>query len=192
MLVEIEDKIISTDVFSEEFVCDLSKCHGACCVEGDGGAPLKEKEVILIQDHLEKIKPFMNKKGTEAIANENFFYLDENDEPATQLVDKKESAFVYFDENSNNAMCSIETAYKSGEIPFNKPISCHLYPIRTKDFNEFTAINYERWDICSAACKLGSSLKMPVFKFLKEPLIRAYGASFYKEMEAINDELKKK
>ena len=89
-------------------------------------------------------------------------------------------------------MCSIETAYKAGAIPFNKPISCHLYPIRTKDFNEFTAINYERWDICSAACKLGSSLKMPVFKFLKEPLIRAYGETFYQEMEAINDQLKKK
>jgi len=191
MLVEIKDKIVSTEVFSEAFVCDLSKCHGACCIEGDGGAPLKEKEVSLIEENLNKIKPFMNKKGSDTIAHNGFFYLDENDEPATQLVNKKECAFVYFDKDSKNAMCSIETAYKAGEIPFNKPISCHLYPIRTKDFNEFTAINYERWDICSAACSLGSSLKIPVFKFLKEPLIRAYGQGFYQEMEKISEELNK-
>lgn len=189
MLVEIHDKIISTDVFTEQFVCDLSKCRGACCVEGDGGAPLKQNEVKLLKKNLDRIKPYMNKKGIQAVEEKGFFYEDEEDLPATQLVDKKECAFVYFDKNSH-AKCSIETAYKDGAIDFNKPISCHLYPIRTKDFVEFTALNYETWNICSAACDLGSSLKVPVFRFLKDPLTRAFGSKFFQELERVNEELK--
>jgi hypothetical protein len=116
--------------------------------------------------------------------------LDEEDAPATTLVDKKECSFVYFDE-TKTAKCSIEHAYKQGDIEFNKPESCHLYPIRTKDFSEFTAINYEIWDICSPACELGSSLKVPVYKFLKEPITRVFGASFYDELTKVDLELKK-
>lgn len=191
MLVEIEDKIVSIDVFSEEFVCDLNKCKGACCVKGNGGAPLKDKEVEQISTSLEKIKPFMSKKGVELVEQEGIYYLDEEDAPATKLIDKKECCFVYFDE-SNTAKCSIETAHKQGSIDFNKPQSCHLYPIRTKEFTEFTAINYDVWDICDPACKLGSSLKVPVYKFLKEPIIRVFGNSFYEELLKIDAELKKK
>ena len=191
MLVEINDKIISTEVFSEQFVCDLSKCKGACCVEGDGGAPLKESERILIKKNLEKIKPFMNKKGIDTIEKTDFYYEDEDDLPATQLVDKKECVFVYFNKENNHAMCAIENAYNAGEISFNKPISCHLYPIRTKEFNEFTALNYERWNICNPACDLGASLKLPVYKFLKDPLTRAYGKTFYKELEKVDAQLKR-
>ena len=190
MLVEINDKIISTEVFSEEFVCDLSKCKGACCVEGDGGAPLKESERVLIKKNLDKIKPYMNRKGSDTIEKKGFYYEDEEDLPATQLVNKKECVFVYFKKENNHAMCSIESALKEGAIPFNKPISCHLYPIRTKDFNEFTALNYERWNICSPACDLGASLRLPVYKFLKEPLTRAYGEEFYNELEKVDAELK--
>ena len=190
MLVEINNKIISTEVFSEQFVCDLSKCKGACCVQGDGGAPLKQSEVELIRDNLDHIKPYMNRKGIDAIKENGFYYEDDEEQPSTQLVNKKECAFVYFDK-SNTAQCSIETAYKDDAISFNKPISCHLYPIRTKDFIEFTALNYETWNICSPACELGSSLKVPVFRFLKEPLTRAFGADFFEELERINEELKK-
>ncbi len=189
MLVEINNKLVSTDVFTEQFVCDLSKCKGACCVQGDGGAPLEQSEVELIKKNLKKIKPYMNQKGIETIDEQGFFYQDDEEQASTQLVNKKECAFVYFDK-SNTAQCSIETAYKDDAISFNKPISCHLYPIRTKDFIEFTAINYETWDICSPACDLGSSLKVPVFKFLKDPLTRAYGAEFFKELEKVNEELK--
>ena len=191
MLVEIDDKIVSTDLFSEKFVCDLSKCKGACCVKGNGGAPLTGKEVELIEDNLEQIKPFMSEKGIQTIKDEGVYYLDEEDAPATKLIDKKECCFVYFD-NSNTAKCSIETAYKSGEIDFNKPQSCHLYPIRIKEFTEFTALNYEEWDICSPACSLGQSLKVPVYKFLKEPITRVFGRSFFDELSKIDLELKKR
>lgn len=191
MLVEIDDKIVSTDLFSEKFVCDLSKCKGACCVKGNGGAPLTEKEVELIEDNLEQIKPFMSEKGIQTIKDEGVYYLDEEDAPATKLIDKKECCFVYFD-NSNTAKCSIETAYKSGEIDFNKPQSCHLYPIRIKEFTEFTALNYEEWDICAPACNLGQSLKVPVYKFLQEPITRVFGSSFFDELSKIDLELKKR
>ncbi|MDC1244062.1 MAG: DUF3109 family protein [Crocinitomicaceae bacterium] len=190
-MVEIDDKIVSTDLFSEKFVCDLSKCKGACCVKGNGGAPLTGKEVELIEDNLEQIKPFMSEKGIQTIKDEGVYYLDEEDAPATKLIDKKECCFVYFD-NSNTAKCSIETAYKSGEIDFNKPQSCHLYPIRIKEFTEFTALNYEEWDICAPACSLGQSLKVPVYKFLKEPITRVFGRSFFDELSKIDLELKKR
>ena len=191
MLVEIEDKIISTDLFSEEFVCDLNKCKGACCVKGTGGAPLKDKEVELISNNIDKIKPFMTKKGIQTVDSEGIFYLDEDDSPATKLINKKECCFVYFDQ-SNTAKCSIETAHNNGDIDFNKPQSCHLYPIRIKEFTEFTAINYEVWNICKPACSLGQALKVPVYKFLKEPLIRVFGKSFYEELSKVAIELKKR
>lgn len=191
MLVEIQDKIISTDLFSEEFVCDLNKCKGACCVKGTGGAPLKDKEVELISNNIDKIKPFMTKKGIQTVDSEGIFYLDEDDAPATKLINKKECCFVYFDQ-SNTAKCSIETAHNKGDIDFNKPQSCHLYPIRIKEFTEFTAINYEVWNICEPACSLGQALKVPVYKFLKEPLIRVFGNSFYEELSKVAIELKKR
>lgn len=189
MLVEIDDKIVSTDLFSKKFVCDLSRCKGACCVKGSGGAPLTEKEVELIEENLEAIKPFMSDEGIKTVKNEGVYYLDEDDAPATKLIDKKECCFVYFDK-SNTAKCSIETAYKAGKIKFNKPQSCHLYPIRIKEFNEFTAINYEVWDICDAACSLGKSLQVPVYKFLKEPITRVFGVSFFEELSKIDKELR--
>ena len=190
MLIEIGNKIVSTDIFSEQFTCDLNKCKGACCVKGNGGAPLNEKEVEKIQNNIEKIKPYMSKSGIETINREGVYYLDEEDTPATKLIDKKECCFVYFDEDEI-AKCSIETAYKAGDINFNKPESCHLYPIRTKEFNEFTAINYETWDICSPACSLGKSLKVPVYQFLKEPIIRVFGNSFFEELTKVDLELNK-
>ena len=133
----------------------------------------------------------MSRSGIKTVDKEGVFYLDHDEVPATKLIDKKECCFVYFDD-SNTAKCSIETAYKAGDIDFNKPQSCHLYPIRTKDFNEFTALNYEVWDICSPACSLGQSLKVPVYKFLKEPIIRVFGESFFKELSKVDKELKKK
>ena len=190
MLVEIGNKIVSTDIFSEQFTCDLNKCKGACCVKGNGGAPLNENEVDKIQKNIEKIKPYMSKSGIETVDREGVYYLDEEDTPATKLINKKECCFVYFDKGEI-AKCSIETAYKAGDINFNKPESCHLYPIRIKEFNEFTAINYETWDICSPACSLGKSLKVPVYQFLKEPIIRIFGSSFFEELTKVDQELNK-
>ena len=188
MLVEIEDKIISTQIFERQFVCDLSACKGACCIEGNGGAPVTKEEVAIIEAHLDKILPFMRPEGIEAIEAQGVVYEDDDLEPATTLVKGKECAFVYFDQ-TNTAKCAIEKAHLEGQIDFIKPISCHLYPIRTKKFDQYTALNYEKWDICAPACACGEKLNVPVFKFLKEPLIRAFGPEFYKELEVVSREL---
>ena len=188
MLIEIEDKIISTQIFERQFVCDLSACKGACCIEGNGGAPVTKEEVAIIEAHLDKILPFMRPEGIEAIEAQGVVYEDDDLEPATTLVKGKECAFVYFDQ-TNTAKCAIEKAHREGQIDFIKPISCHLYPIRTKKFDQYTALNYEKWDICAPACACGEKLNVPVFKFLKEPLIRAFGPEFYKELEVVSREL---
>jgi hypothetical protein len=188
MLVEIQDKIVSTQIFERQFVCDLTACKGACCIEGNGGAPVTKEEVDIIEASLDKVLPYMRPEGIAAIEAQGVVYEDEDFEPATTLVNGKECAFVYFDQ-TNTAKCAIEKAHREGQIDFIKPISCHLYPIRTKQFNEYTALNYEKWDICEPACACGEKLDVPVYKFLKEPLIRAFGPDFYKELEIVSREL---
>ena len=190
MLVEIQDKIVSTQIFERKFVCDLNACKGACCIQGDAGAPLTIEEVSIIEENLEKIIPFMRPEGVKAVEEIGVFYMDQENEPATTLVNDEECAFVYFDENGITK-CSIEAAHKAGVTDFKKPISCHLYPIRLKKFNDFTAVNYEQWDICAPACKCGEELDVPVFRFLKEPIIRAFGEDFFKELTIVDEELKK-
>lgn len=188
MLIELKDKIVSTEVFERKFVCDLNACKGACCVEGDAGAPLTTEEVSTLEDIVEEVKPYMRKEGLEAIEKSGVFYMDQDNEPVTTLVNGAECAFVYFDENGVTK-CAIEKAYNEGKSSFKKPISCHLYPIRVKKFNEYQALAYDKWSICSSACELGEKLSVPVFKFLKEPLIRAFGEDFYNELEAVEKEL---
>ena len=188
MLVEIENKIVSTQIFERQFVCDLTACKGACCIEGDNGAPVTAEEVKIIETYLPQILPFMRPEGIAAVEAQGVAYLDHNLEPATTLVNDAECAFVFFDD-AGIAKCAIEKAQREGHIDFLKPISCHLYPIRTKQFSEYTALNYEKWDICEPACACGEKLDVPVFKFLKEPLVRAYGAEFFKELEKVAFEL---
>lgn len=190
MLVEIQDKIVSTQIFERKFVCDLNACKGACCVEGDGGAPLSREEVQIIEQNLPKIQPYMRKEGIVAVEEHGVALIDEDFSAETTLIDGKECAFVYFDQN-NTAKCAIEQANREGQIDFIKPLSCHLYPIRTKQFNDYTALNYEKWDICEPACSCGEKLDVPVYKFLKEPLIRAFGPEFYNELTIVAKELDK-
>ena len=189
MLVEIGDKIVSTQIFERKFVCDLNACKGACCIEGDAGAPLTLEEIDILEEDLEAIKPYMRKEGIDAVEKTGVFYMDQDNEAGTTLVNEKECAFVFFD-NNGITKCSIEQAHKEGKTDFKKPISCHLYPIRVKQFNDFTALNYDKWDICSPACACGESLNVPVYKFLKEPLIRAFGQEFFEELEVVNEEIK--
>lgn len=190
MLVEIDDKIVSTQVFDKKFVCDLNACKGACCIEGDAGAPLTFEEVSTLEDDLETIKPYMREDGVKAVEATGVFYMDEDNEPVTTLVNGGECAFVYFDEKGITK-CAVEAAYLDGKTTFKKPISCHLYPIRVKKLNEYQALNYDKWSICEPACACGDALNVPVFRFLKEPLIRAFGDDFFKELEAVDAELKK-
>ena len=189
MLVEVKDKVVSTQIFDRKFVCDLSACKGACCIEGDAGAPLTLEEVDILEDNLEVIKPYMRKEGIEAIDKTGVFYMDQDNEPVTTLVNDAECAFVFFDENGITK-CSVEQAHLAGKLDFKKPLSCHLYPIRTKKFNDFTALNYDEWKICVPACDCGDKLDVPVYKFLKEALVRAFGEEFFKELEVVASEIK--
>ncbi|MDB4324345.1 DUF3109 family protein [Crocinitomicaceae bacterium] len=190
MLVEVHDKVVSTQIFERKFVCDLSACKGACCIEGDAGAPLTFEEVDILEETLDAITPYMRHEGIKAIEKQGVFYMDQDNEPVTTLVNEKECAFVYFDDNGITK-CAVEQAHMDGKSDFKKPISCHLYPIRTKKFDDFTALNYDVWDICAPACDCGSKLNVPVFRFLKEAIIRAFGGSFFKELELVSKELEK-
>tara|TARA_B100000609_G_C17122102_1_gene385533 strand:- start:389 stop:961 length:573 start_codon:yes stop_codon:yes gene_type:complete len=179
-MIQIEDKIISLEIFDNYFVCDLNICKGSCCVEGDSGAPLSIEEKILLEKIYDKIKPYMRKKGVESIKKEGLAVIDEDGDLTTTLVNNNECSFVNFE--NGIAKCSIEKAYADGAIQFKKPISCHLYPIRINQYKDFEAINYERIKICEPACSCGSKLEIPLYVFLKEPLIRKYGEDFYKEL----------
>lgn len=179
----INDKtLISDEVIKENFVCNLNKCKGACCVEGDSGAPLELDELKILEQIYPKVKPLMTKKGIEAVEQQGVYVKDFEGDYTTTCVDvNKECAYV-IQENGIN-LCAIEKAHGLGLIDFKKPISCHLYPIRISKFDDMEALNYDRWSICSDACTFGNQLKVPVYKFLKEPLIRKYGEKWYSKLE---------
>jgi hypothetical protein len=189
-MFQIEDTLVSKSVLEKKFVCDLNACKGACCIEGDGGAPLTDDEVGIIEDNLEEIKPFMTPEGLSAIADEGIWYKDRDGEKATTLVNGAECAFVFYDE-MGTAKCAIEKSHNEGKIEFLKPISCHLYPIRIREYQNFTAVNYHEWHICEAACACGNELNVPVFQFLKEPIIRKFGEEYFDQICAVYEELNK-
>lgn len=181
-MILIEDTVISDDIAEKFFVCNLEKCKGACCVEGDLGAPLEEVELPILDEIYEAVKPYLSKEGIEAIEKQGKYILDEEGDYSTTTIDNNECAYAIYDERGV-LKCGIEQAYLDGKIDFKKPISCHLYPIRITKYDHYHALNYDRWSICSAACELGEQLSVPVYKFLKEPLIRAFGEDWYKELE---------
>lgn len=185
----INGKLVSDEIFEEKFVCDLSACKGACCVEGDYGAPLEKEETEILDQIQEKLRPFLSETGIKALDENGAYTTQSNVGFTTTLVNGRECAYMTVNENGI-AQCGIETAWKAGATDFRKPISCHLYPIRVKknEVVDFEALNYDRWNICKAACTLGAKLKVPVYKFLKEPLIRKYGESFYEALEAAASE----
>ena len=179
-MIQVGNKIIALDVFEKHFVCDLNACKGACCVEGDSGAPLLKEEKKILEDLYEKVKPYMRKKGITAIENQGIAVYDSEGDLTTPLINNRECAFVTYENGISK--CTIEQAYLDGEINFKKPISCHLFPIRIKEYCDFDAVNYQEIKICAPACDCGSKLQVPVYAFLKEPLIRKYGENWYKEL----------
>ena len=182
-MISIENTLISEDILEKKFVCDLNACKGACCVAGDSGAPLDKEELPLLEAVLEKVKPFMTKKGLKAVEKNGSHVIDGDGDYTTTLVsDGAECAFVYFDEQKI-AKCAIEKAYLEKKINWQKPISCHLYPIRITKYKTYDAVNYNKWNICAPACTCGEKLDVPVYKFLKTPLIRKYGKDWYKQLE---------
>lgn len=188
-MFQIGDTLISEEILSEEFVCNLSKCKGICCVEGDSGAPLDKEELNILDDIYEDIKPYLRKEGIEAIERKGKYEKDIDGEWVTPLVDNRECAYLIYEENGISK-CGIEKAYEDGAVNFKKPISCHLYPIRLKEYRKFTAVNYDVWDICSDACTLGKELKVNVAHFLKDALIRKFGQEWYNELMIIDQEYK--
>lgn len=181
----IDNKVIDEDIFKEEFVCNLNACKGACCWEGDYGAPLEVEELDILENIYDKVKPFLTAEGIEAIEEEGTaVFIPQERDYGTTLIDNAACAYLIYEDNGM-AKCGIEKAYEAGVIDYPKPISCHLYPIRVEDLDNssFKKLEYDRWDICSAACENGKKLSVPIYKFLKNPLIRKYGESFYEQME---------
>ena len=189
-MIQINDTVVSEILLEKKFVCDLNKCMGACCVEGDAGAPLEESELEELENVFPLVKEYLSDKNIEAL-KEDLFTIDKDGEYVTQLVNRKECAFVFFDEKGITK-CSIEQAYLEGKTKFKKPISCHLFPVRLTQYKNFIAVNYAHWDICDDACKLGDELGVPTYQFLKEPLIRKFGKTWFEELELVNEHLNKK
>ena len=189
-MIQIEDTIISNDLLKKEFVCNLQKCKGICCVEGDSGAPLDEDELEILDEIFPKVKPFLRQEGIDAIEAQGTFIKDEDGDWVTPLVNNAECAYVIFDEKGITK-CGIEKAYEAGVIHWQKPISCHLYPVRIQKYKAFTAVNYHQWDICSDACVFGKELGVTVAEFLKTPLIRKFGEEWYEQLMAAKKEIKK-
>ncbi|KJD31751.1 hypothetical protein PK35_13450 [Tamlana nanhaiensis] len=183
-MFQLGKTIVSEDVLEKDFVCNLNACKGACCIDGDAGAPLNLEETKILEEIYPKVKPFLRKEGVEAIEKQGTFITTEDDELETPLINGADCAYVIFDD-SNTALCAIEEAYNQGEVDWKKPVSCHLYPIRVQDYTEFSAVNYHKWQICDDACELGEELGVPVYKFVKEALIRKFGADWYAELEKI-------
>lgn len=183
-MITLRNTILSDDIKEQFFVCDLLKCKGACCVEGDLGAPLEEDELDAMEDIYENVKPYLSSEGVKAIEEQGPYILDEEGDYSTPTIGGKECAYAIYDEKGI-LKCGIEQAYFDKKIGYRKPISCQLYPIRVSKYDEFEALNYDRWEICSPACDHGAALKVPVYKFLKDPLIRKYGEQWYEELTTL-------
>ncbi len=183
-MFQLGKTIVSEDLIEKDFVCNLSACKGACCIEGEAGAPVTSEETEILAEIYPKVKPFLRPEGVAAIEAQGTHIVSKLEELETPLVNGKECAYVTFKDNGI-ASCGIEDAYNAGAVDFQKPISCHLYPVRVQDYSEFAAVNYHRWPICDDACTLGASLQVPVYKFVKAALIRRFGENWYLELEKV-------
>ena len=188
-MFQLGKTIVSEEILERDFVCNLSACKGNCCIDGDAGAPLSAEETKIMEEIYPKVKPYLRPEGIAAIEAQGTWVKGEDGDFETTLIEGKDCAYVIFD--GETALCGIEQAYNEGIVSWKKPVSCHLYPIRVKDFTEFTAVNYDKWHICDDACTLGKELQVPVYKFVKEALIRRFGEDWYLELEKVALDLKK-
>lgn len=181
-MLQIHNTLVSLDIIERFFICDLSSCLGECCIEGDAGAPITKQEYDTLKKILPEIWNDLMPKSQQVIKEEGVGYIDEEGDLVTQIVDGKNCVFTCYAENGM-CQCAIEKAYREGRIDFYKPISCHLYPLRLKEYANFTSVNYHRWKICKAAEVLGRKNGVRLYQFLKEPLIRRFGKEWYDELE---------
>ncbi len=189
-MIEIDDKIIATDVITSRFCCDIAACKGECCVEGNAGAPLELSEMEEYEEHFDTYKKYMTEAGVKALEEQGFGIMDFEGDLTTPLIEDRECAYV-IDENGST-WCAIEKAYRAGECPVNKPISCHLYPIRLTTLrNGMTGLQYHRWSICRAAEILGAKSGVRVFEAVKDAIIRRFGENFYQQLSEVAEYIEK-
>lgn len=189
-MIEIDDKIVSADLLRECFACDIARCKGICCVEGNAGAPLEADEVEVLEREYAAYEPYMTPAGIAAVERQGFMVVDEDGDLTTPLVDDAECAYAYTE--NGVTLCAIEKAWLEGKTAFRKPISCHLYPIRLMNFSNGTVgLNYHRWSVCRPACEKGRRLGIPVYRALREPIVRRFGEEFYRALDAAAKLLRK-
>lgn len=186
-MLEIQNTLVSLDLLERYFCCDLDKCLGECCIEGDAGAPITEDERRQIEDILPEIFDDLMPAAQREIKEHGVAYIDEEGDLVTSIVDGRNCVFTCY-EPGGMCHCAIERAFRQGRVNFMKPVSCHLYPVRVKEYADFTAVNLHRWKICHCAEVLGRKLGVRAYKFLKEPLIRRFGEEWYDELDHTADE----
>lgn len=182
-MIEIGRTILSLDLFLEQFECDLKVCKGACCIEGDSGAPLTKEEAETIERDYPDIVHFLPEHHREEIAKQGFAVIDSDGDLVTPLVENRQCAYSYNDEGI--LKCAIEKSYYEGKTGFRKPVSCHLFPVRISEYRHFDALNYQRIAICQAGRVCGHRNNMLLYRFLKDALIRKYGEEWYNELEKV-------
>ncbi len=180
-MILVGNAVITDDIKDKNFVCNIEKCKGACCVEGDLGAPLTEEELPIMKEIYPKVKPYLSAEGIKAIEEQGEYIEDWEGDYSTTTINEKECAYAIYDDKGI-LKCGIEQAHNDGKIDFIKPISCHLYPIRITKYDEYDALNYDRWEICNPACDFGEKLGVPLYKLLKDALIRNYSKEWYEEL----------
>ncbi|HBX50044.1 MAG: hypothetical protein A2275_17725 [Bacteroidetes bacterium RIFOXYA12_FULL_35_11] len=187
-MLQIENTIISLDVLEKKFCCDLQKCKGCCCVNGDSGAPLTIEETGILSDIYPEIKKYLREEGIHAIESNGLFYTDSEFDQVTMLINGKECAFTIIEDGIYK--CAIEKAFYNGDIDFQKPLSCHLYPIRIKKHSRFEAVNYNEWVLCKPALQNGEELNIPLYIAVKDALIRKYGQEWFDQLDYAAKNLK--
>jgi len=189
-MLRIDDIIFSLDILDKKFVCDLADCHGSCCREGDSGAPLSDEEVKVLNDIWPLIQEYLRPEGLKTVEEQGTSVVDFENDNVTPLIANAECAYTILEEG--NFRCAIEKAWSEGKIDFQKPLSCHLFPIRTKKYSDFLAVNYQELPLCSGARRKGFKDGVYMYEFLKEPLIRAVGEKVYGELCIAAEELKRR
>lgn len=180
-IIQVGDVLLSPDIFTEHFCCDYEKCKGICCIEGDAGAPVTMDEIASIEESLGEVWSDLSASAQSVIDRQGVAYSDRDGDLVTSIVAGKDCVFTCYD--GDKCLCALEKACRNGKTSFIKPISCALYPIREKRLsNGMVALNYHQWDVCKDARALGKKLNMPVWQFLKEPLIRRFGKEWYEEL----------
>ena len=190
-MIEIGKAIISMDVLESKFCCDLGQCKGACCVDGDSGAPLTPEEAKLIEELYPLFEEYLPENNKEEVRKQGFSLIDKDGDLVTPIIGKNECVFTYQDDHGIT-FCAIEKAFLQKNTGFRKPVSCHLFPIRITEYKRFDGVNYERLKICKPGRACGKTNNMPLWRYLKEPLIRKYGEAWYKELELVMEHLPEK